>query len=227
VEQDEPQVKYTVREMFDRIDGRLDRIDGRLETLETARQRQSAITTLGGRAWVAAIAVLGLVVNIPAMMFYLGGGGTGRMIRTSSLFPITRGALVGVIVALVVALAAIALGWKRLRVGREGGAVRRAVCTLADAPGSNSSRSSSCSRRSRLGPRRARRSTRRPGMRARSRPTPTRRGSTPSCSPAIAISRAAARSPARARGGVIVLHDLYIADLVLVALASLRVILGR
>jgi hypothetical protein len=75
VEQDEPQVRYTVREMFDRIDGRLDRIDGRLETLETARQRQSAITTLGGRAWVAAIAVLGLVVNIPAMMFYLGGHG--------------------------------------------------------------------------------------------------------------------------------------------------------
>jgi len=68
----DPVVQYTLREMFDRIDQRLDSIDDRLESLEKSRNRSSAITALGGKAWIGAIAVIGILVNIPAAMFYLG-----------------------------------------------------------------------------------------------------------------------------------------------------------
>lgn len=68
----EAQVTYDVRDLLDRIERKIDKIDARVEKLETARQRQSAISALGGKAWVAALAFLGIVVNIPAAMFYLG-----------------------------------------------------------------------------------------------------------------------------------------------------------
>lgn len=70
----EPQVQYTVREMLDRMDGKIDALSKDVQDLKDARNRQSAVSALGGRAWVGLIAVLGIIVNIPAMMFYLGGG---------------------------------------------------------------------------------------------------------------------------------------------------------
>ena len=68
----EAQVTYDVKDLLDRIERKIDRLDARVEKLETARSRQTAISALGGKAWVAALAFLGIVVNIPAAMFYLG-----------------------------------------------------------------------------------------------------------------------------------------------------------
>lgn len=69
----EAQVTYDVKTLLDRIETKIDKIDSRVAALEQSRQRSGAITALGGKVWVGAVAFLGLVVNIPAMMFYLGG----------------------------------------------------------------------------------------------------------------------------------------------------------
>jgi hypothetical protein len=66
------QVTYDVKDLLDRIEAKIDKIDRRVELLEQSRQSSNAISALGGKAWIAAVACLGVVVNIPAAMFYLG-----------------------------------------------------------------------------------------------------------------------------------------------------------
>lgn len=87
-----PRVTFTVKEMLEAMDRRADErhaealrqiadvtanvrvVSSRVSALEADRQRKIGVVSAQGRIWVAAVAILGLVVNIPAAMFYLGGG---------------------------------------------------------------------------------------------------------------------------------------------------------
>lgn len=84
-------VRYTVREVLDQMrdenrrghEELVRKIDGvkrdvrdlskRVDSLEDERIRRDAVMTFGGRAWVAMVAGLGVVVNIPAMLYFIRG----------------------------------------------------------------------------------------------------------------------------------------------------------
>ena len=46
----------------------------RIEVLEQDRQRRATLTAGFSKVWVGAIAVLGILVNMPAVLYYLHGG---------------------------------------------------------------------------------------------------------------------------------------------------------
>lgn len=88
----DPGVTYTVRELLDRADRRADerhaemkdllggvkkdvhKLAERTDALEAAEDRRASWAAFGGKAWIGAIAVLGVIVNIPAALYYLNGG---------------------------------------------------------------------------------------------------------------------------------------------------------
>lgn len=89
---DEPQVSYTVKELLAQYDERAEqrhrealravntvdkKVDGlttRVRSLEDDRKARRAISTGLSKAWVAGIAILGVLVNLPGVLYYIHGG---------------------------------------------------------------------------------------------------------------------------------------------------------
>jgi len=85
------EVRYTVKELLDQMRKEqhaahlelVGKVDGvkrdvrelsrRVDELEDERLRRVAVAILGSRAWVGVIAALGIIVNIPAMIYFLTG----------------------------------------------------------------------------------------------------------------------------------------------------------
>ena len=86
------EVRFTVKELLDQMRREqhaahrelVGKVDGvkrdvrelskRVDQLEDDRLRHAAVARLGARAWVVAIALLGVLANVPAMFYFLTGG---------------------------------------------------------------------------------------------------------------------------------------------------------
>ena len=84
-------VRFTVKELLDQIrreqhDANLEQIahlrdlkrdvrelSRRVDKLELEQERRAAVISAGSKAWVGAIAALTIVVNIPAMLYFING----------------------------------------------------------------------------------------------------------------------------------------------------------
>ncbi len=87
----EPRVTYTVKEILDQqersavarhqeamraleaVDLKVTHVSKRVSALETERQRRSAITAGINKLWVVGAAALAILIEIPGMLYYLGG----------------------------------------------------------------------------------------------------------------------------------------------------------
>lgn len=84
-----PEVSFTVKELLQQMDERAEEraaelhraimavdskvatVSRRVETLEAERLRRAAVAHSLNRAWVIALGAIGVLVNIPALMYYL------------------------------------------------------------------------------------------------------------------------------------------------------------
>ena len=67
-------VTYTVKEILARMDMKIDALQKDVDSLRRTHDERAGAFTFGRYAWAVVIALLMFAAQIPADMYYLGGG---------------------------------------------------------------------------------------------------------------------------------------------------------